>query len=252
MKRSRVFRVIWLAVAAGVVLLPGCRRPGAVVSFTVGGVISGLTANGLVLSFNGGETMEVEPGSGEFRFRRALPDGENYKVAVETQPGSGAQTCTVRNASGCIEGALVKNVDIIAETDFTALFEEVSTVFPPLQTNSSSSFGDVDGDGDLDLVLTGNSGGQFAALYLNDGSGDLDLDGDLDLIISGFGGGSSATVYINDGRGNFTNAEIGLPGYREGSLSLGDIDGDGDLDMILNGEDFDLEPTTILYRNNLN
>ena len=63
--------------------------------------------------------------------------------------------------------------------------------------------GDVDGDGDLDLVA-GNSG-QTNKLYLNDGSG-------------GFTAG--------------TGADIGSETDHTYSVVLGDVDGDGDLDLV--------------------
>ena len=68
---------------------------------------------------------------------------------------------------------------------------------------------------------------------------DIDGDGDLDVIIGGqqrdtpfaFQGG----IFINDGAGNFTRKSSDVtPGYMA-TMDFGDIDGDGDLDLIFNG-----------------
>ncbi|MFO1500130.1 MAG: VCBS repeat-containing protein [Verrucomicrobiota bacterium] len=58
---------------------------------------------------------------------------------------------------------------------------------------------------------------------------DLDGDGDLDLIVNSIGTGTA--VYWNDGRGHFARGVILNPGKGGMSMALGDIDGDGDLDV---------------------
>ena len=60
---------------------------------------------------------------------------------------------------------------------------------------------------------------------------DVDGDGDLDLLVNSIGGGTR--LFLNDGKGRFTEAtQSGL--IRKGgshSIALADIDGDGDLDI---------------------
>ncbi|MDD3626135.1 MAG: FG-GAP-like repeat-containing protein, partial [bacterium] len=130
---------------------------------------------------------------------------------------------------------------------------------------SASVLGDLDNDGDLDLILAGssddsmNSGG-WSGIYQNDGSGnftlintgqlpgvlvpelvlgDLDNDGDLDLIIVGWDSGSDSwisKIFQNNGSGSFSEINSGqLVTSHEASLSLGDFDNDGDLDLIMTG-----------------
>lgn len=60
---------------------------------------------------------------------------------------------------------------------------------------------------------------------------DVDGDGDLDLLVNALGVGTR--LFVNDGRGRFT--ESAQPALRTGrgatSLALADVDGDGDLDL---------------------
>jgi hypothetical protein len=60
---------------------------------------------------------------------------------------------------------------------------------------------------------------------------DVDGDGDLDLLVNGIGTGTR--LFLNDGHGHFTEAtEAGLvPRFAATTCTLGDIDGDGALDL---------------------
>ncbi|MEW5870357.1 MAG: FG-GAP-like repeat-containing protein [Chloroflexota bacterium] len=115
------------------------------------------------------------------------------------------------------------------------------------------TWGDVDGDGDLDLAV-----GNYEAanqLYLNDGAGnltdsgwspvitntyaiawgDVDGDGDLDLAVangySRYNIPSSNQLYLNDGHGNLTDSGWTPPPNNSKGIAWGDVDGDGDLDL---------------------
>ncbi len=60
---------------------------------------------------------------------------------------------------------------------------------------------------------------------------DLDGDGDLDLIVNSVGQGTR--VLLNDGKGRFSLLTTLNAGYGGTSLALGDLDGDGYLDLYL-------------------
>lgn len=129
-----------------------------------------------------------------------------------------------------------------------------------IYTGSSDS-GDIDGDGDNDLIMTGITPGRETALYLNDGNGnftellntslpdanngitifeDLDGDGDLDLYFSGAANGTLGftNIYLNDGSGEFTLLpNPSIPQHSDSGVDLEDVDGDGDIDILFSVKD---------------
>lgn len=163
--------------------------------------------------------------------------------------------------------------------DGSAWFEDVATsrglsfvhrsghrtrfLLPEIMGGGTALF-DMDGDGDLDLLLV--QSGDMAApagtpaghrLYENTGDGtftdvsdshglaaiggygmgvataDYDNDGDVDVYITGYG---SAVLLQNDGRGRFTDvtraAGVAAPGWTT-SATFTDIDADGHLDLFV-------------------
>ena len=132
-------------------------------------------------------------------------------------------------------------------------------------SSTAAQLGDVDGDGDLDLLindagadLLGGSGGS-CRLYRNDGAGtftevgaasfpapvqvapmelqftDLDLDWDLDVVATARGGGHA--LLLNDGAGHFTDASGLLPATSSNvyEAEAADLDEDGDADLFFLG-----------------
>lgn len=140
---------------------------------------------------------------------------------------------------------------------------------------SSVAFSDVDGDRDLDLLITGLADPfrQIAKLYLNDGMGNFtedrdtsldgvfqgaiafaDVDGDdaPDLVITGDNTSRDniAKLYLNDGMGDFTE-ETGTPfeGVFRGSVAFSDVDEDNDQDLLITGMNEERERIAQLYLN---
>jgi VCBS repeat protein len=150
---------------------------------------------------------------------------------------------------------------------FTTIFNNTGGTFSdslialPGLSRATAAWGDYDGDGDLDLAMTGlpsngvpattvlrNDGSTFTALpgsFLGvfDGNllwNDFDGDGDLDLLVTGVTAASSTGVaatrlYRNDGGDVFTSISHPFPDCYAGAGALGDYDGDGDLDLVLTG-----------------
>jgi PKD repeat protein len=87
--------------------------------------------------------------------------------------------------------------------------------------------------------------------------GDLDNDGDLDLMVANAFSGSTATtnsLYYNDGTGIFTAVDTGIVSTDAGwsyGVAFGDYDRDGDLD-IATANCFNANQNNALYRNSGN
>ncbi len=90
------------------------------------------------------------------------------------------------------------------------------------RNNGNGTFTDISGEAGVD-VLTNSRGCTM---------GDIDNDGDLDIIVTN--SWFDALVFINDGKGKFTESHEKTGGsyfYGHG-VALGDLDNDGDLDFL--------------------
>lgn len=146
--------------------------------------------------------------------------------------------------------------------------ESAARGFTEVYSSGGAQFGDVDDDGDLDVVIADaylNSGFGKPHLFLNDGNGvfteDLtffatapnkqacmdvqlvDIDGDFDLDVLAACRAENGAAQVgdhhllrNDGTGVFNNNSGAFPDGSSGQvyeLEVGDLDGDDDLDAFL-------------------
>ncbi len=175
----------------------------------------------------------------------------NYNHSLEINPGN-------ENASRMLERIERKSETRVSGGGLT--LERSQQLFYPRCTNDAS-LGDLDGDGDLDLVCS-NMARNYSRVWMNDGAGrfiqtdqeltmqghgvelaDLDADGDLDAFITcaGFGDGrrqynERSRVYLNGGSGRFEDSDQDLGDLELSGtgVTLADVDADGDIDAMVN------------------
>jgi hypothetical protein len=191
-------------------------------------------------------------------------------VAFADVNEDGALDALISNENPFLPGPLEGAQNRLYLNDGTGTFVEAALP-PALDQSVAQLTGDIDGDGDLDIVvlnrgqeriLIGDGSGSFKeetaeripAVDLSvpnvsssrgGGLADLDDDGDLDLIV-GNSRGQPVEYYENDGCGFFDRAAFA---YRPEvtdtvtGLVLIDLDRDGDLDVYLpDAGEFDAGP----------
>ena len=147
----------------------------------------------------------------------------------------------------------------------------VGSFIDAINSQAKVIFGDVDSDGDEDLLVTSEE----TKLYINDGFGvfteitspianvtqgaiaffDIDNDNDLDLLVTGYDQDTSndlaSVLYTNDGDGNFVEV-TGTPfeNVANSTISYADIDNDNDLDVLITGTTSSNQQSAKLYTNN--
>ncbi|WP_324680477.1 FG-GAP-like repeat-containing protein [Hymenobacter sp. GOD-10R] len=186
-------------------------------------------------------TQEVGVGTGPYSIKLGDIDGDGDLDFVTANANSGERnTISVRlnNGSGTFSGTQTLSVGNLPH---------------------DVALGDVDGDGDLDLLVANyvTFGPNYAtnstvSVRLNNGSGtfattgqdvivgprplhlvvgDIDNDGDLDFITAN-SSGTTASVRLNDGQGTFGGTQEVAVGFNPHDVVLGDVDSDGDLDLL--------------------
>jgi len=136
-----------------------------------------------------------------------------------------------------------------------------------LQNNGDGTFTDVTDEAGVDgCGLDANTGETGCFRTMSSSWGDVDLDGDLDLFVGNYGWVDESGVsqdefepaepsflYLNDGDGTFTDVSDRLPQkFRDGYTYSGgflDLDDDGDLDLYTVNDFGNKWPNHVLYNN---
>ncbi len=149
---------------------------------------------------------------------------------------------------------------------------------PPALLGATKALpGDYNGDGRLDIFVTGTGAGhrgEAPYLILSSGSGhvlgdalddaagvhfggasaDVDADGDLDVFLTDVNAIDLPSILLNDGSGSFApGGVIAARGWIDGldqfliAAELVDVDGDGYSDLLLGGHEYDEGPTQVIW-----
>ena len=189
----------------------------------------------------------------------------------DASPSFGAESSNVGLSSGATNSVAFGDVDHDGDLDVATgdnggqnfvhlnngsgifAFSDTSIVGPASSATRALAFGDVNGDGHLDLAVGNNAADDF--IYLNNGLGkfaqgdtskvglttatthgmafvDVDIDGDLDLAVAGIS--VQDVVYLNDGIGKYAiddSSHFGVNASMTNHLDVGDVDADGDADI---------------------
>jgi hypothetical protein len=210
------------------------------------------------------ETVWVNDGTGSFAPHPTAPSfggSETGAVALGDLDADGDLDAIVGNHGRWLTGA----PDTVWLNNGNGAFSP-HPVTPSLGNEATLglALGDLDADGDLDLISV--DWGSSCAVWRNDGIGsfsphpsaptfaagqprtvtlgDLDADGDLDAIVGNFASivpaaGSPDTVWLNDGSGIFLPHPL-TPSFGNGcttDIALEDLDADGDLDAVVGNAD---------------
>ena len=192
-------------------------------------------------------------------------------IAASGNPGSYALTATVKGTGDISVGpsgkvsfldtsdgnAVLGTAPLGASTLSQALVGPISYVIGPGDTAPAVAVGDFNGDGKLDLALTGyNSNTPNIVIVLGNGDGtfqspviytsnkygpseivvgDFNGDGKLDLAVTNAFGGVG--VLLGNGDGTF-QSEVIYPteGTNGGSVAVGDFNGDGKPDLVVTND----------------
>jgi len=136
----------------------------------------------------------------------------------------------------------------------------------------SVAWGDYNNDGQLDILVAGNTAnGSISEVLVNQGNaifsninvalpgldkcsvawGDYDNDGNLDILISGVDSSllPDTEVWHNQGNGTFVNANVSLHAVGQGAAVWADLNNDGKIDILLSGNDINRLAVTEVYQN---
>jgi len=149
----------------------------------------------------------------------------------------------------------VTQLQMVSNSQSLPRFDRVLLLEPTSETSANVSIGDLNGDGNLDILLVkGRHWPLISRVLLGDGKGhfpiaynlsetpyrsysgrlvDIEGDGDLDVVLSS-DTPDPKVIYLNDGKGHFhLGSSYGRPEWETRNASVADLNGDGRPDIIV-------------------
>lgn len=212
------------------------------------------------------DLIAVHSGAGSAALRVYWNDGRGTFVSrpIESVFGTGVEVGVMD-----LNGDQLSDVVFVSAATLQVLLADGHGGLFPVQNTSYGqypatdlSFGDVNGDGWADAVMSTLRGSR---LYLNAANGtglleyaadalptefvdsrgihlvDVDADTDLDLVVANHHA-RNAQLFLNDGTTPFLEVTAAEPGITEShfwTVAVGDLDGDGSIDAIAGRDDID-------------
>ena len=240
---------VWLNNGDGVFEDNGQHLLGDVQSYDV--ALADLDADGDLDAYvvnTKGDQVWLNSGSGIFvDSGQRIGNNDGQTVGLGDLDGDGDVDAVVTHVDGYGTRVLRNNGAGV----FTDSGQQLASAASPGRTGERLDLGDLDSDGDLDLVVVHHH--KIGRIWMNDGAGnftdsgqnlgtvagqsvalgDLDGDGDLDALVGTYHNNRGSEVWLNNGSGVLAMSGHPLMHGWSYEASLADLDGDGDLDAIV-------------------
>ena len=192
----------------------------------------------------------------------ALNNG-NGVFSVSTQSSDSLITYTDINGDGVDDIVVSSSQELISVGYRNGGFDYLEAVsfydITSVNFSTIAAVGDLDGDGDVDIISDGGSGSIYQVFNEGDGQwfsygeyaevdefysnndystirlADVNGDGSLDALVASRNYGSNVDVYFNRGDGLFNAPQTYNTDWSISDFEVADIDRDGNLDIVLAG-----------------
>ena len=128
LNRAKTFSLRYILLLLSVTITAACGGGGggtpasdgnsSSTTYSIGGTLTGLMsspsgpANSILLRNNVNNDQILLSSNGNFTFPSIVEDGSNFGIEIGNQPNQPAQTCTVSNANGTVNGGDITNISV--------------------------------------------------------------------------------------------------------------------------------------------